>query len=206
MVNCAAATYALHTINPPRLGTVMMAMMARGVAHDGRTRRATAPGSRAPGTHTEGRSRAASLHPMSWRICFPSKVMASAALLLSTFTGHPSLTPRAGFVQVAEARRDWAPDPAHPLPARPALTDAKESSPITFRGVSDAALCAPGLPTDVEGAFARVIIRATEPRLPRLRTLMESPAPSSASNCSRWCPCPTPQTGCFPSSRASRTW
>ncbi len=23
---------------------------------------------------------------------------------------------RAGFVQVAEARSDWAPDPAHPLP------------------------------------------------------------------------------------------
>src|SRR5204863_894599 len=37
-------------------------------------------------------------------------------LTISNFTGHPSLTLRAGFVQVAEARRDWAPDPAHPLP------------------------------------------------------------------------------------------
>jgi len=37
-------------------------------------------------------------------------------LTLSNFTGHPSLTLRAGFVQVAEARSDWAPDPAHPLP------------------------------------------------------------------------------------------
>ena len=27
-----------------------------------------------------------------------------------------SLTLRAGFVEVAEARSDWAPDPAHPLP------------------------------------------------------------------------------------------
>ena len=37
-------------------------------------------------------------------------------LTLTNFTGHPSLTLRAGFVQVAEARSDWAPDPAHPLP------------------------------------------------------------------------------------------
>jgi Asp-tRNA(Asn)/Glu-tRNA(Gln) amidotransferase A subunit family amidase len=37
-------------------------------------------------------------------------------LTLSNFTGHPSLTLRAGFVQVSEARSDWAPDPANPLP------------------------------------------------------------------------------------------
>jgi Asp-tRNA(Asn)/Glu-tRNA(Gln) amidotransferase A subunit family amidase len=35
---------------------------------------------------------------------------------IANFTGHPSLTLRAGFVQVREARSDWAPDPAHPLP------------------------------------------------------------------------------------------
>jgi Asp-tRNA(Asn)/Glu-tRNA(Gln) amidotransferase A subunit family amidase len=37
-------------------------------------------------------------------------------LTITNFTGQPSLTLRAGFVQVAEARSDWAPDPAHPLP------------------------------------------------------------------------------------------
>jgi Asp-tRNA(Asn)/Glu-tRNA(Gln) amidotransferase A subunit family amidase len=37
-------------------------------------------------------------------------------LTISNFTGHPSLTLRAGFVQVSEARSDWAPDPANPLP------------------------------------------------------------------------------------------
>jgi Asp-tRNA(Asn)/Glu-tRNA(Gln) amidotransferase A subunit family amidase len=37
-------------------------------------------------------------------------------LTITNFTGHPSLTMRAGFVQVSEARSDWAPDPAHPLP------------------------------------------------------------------------------------------
>jgi Asp-tRNA(Asn)/Glu-tRNA(Gln) amidotransferase A subunit family amidase len=37
-------------------------------------------------------------------------------LTLSNFTGHPSLTLRAGFVQVSQARSDWAPDPNNPLP------------------------------------------------------------------------------------------
>ena len=37
-------------------------------------------------------------------------------LNISNFTGHPSLTLRAGFIEVSEARSDWAPDPAHPLP------------------------------------------------------------------------------------------
>jgi len=37
-------------------------------------------------------------------------------LTLSNFTGHPSLTLRAGFVEVSEARSDWAPDPKNPLP------------------------------------------------------------------------------------------
>src|SRR2546423_11318082 len=37
-------------------------------------------------------------------------------LTITNFTGHPSLTLRAGFVEVSEARSDWAPDPNHPLP------------------------------------------------------------------------------------------
>ena len=37
-------------------------------------------------------------------------------LTITNFTGHPSLTLRAGFVDITEARSDWAPDPAHPLP------------------------------------------------------------------------------------------
>jgi Asp-tRNA(Asn)/Glu-tRNA(Gln) amidotransferase A subunit family amidase len=38
-------------------------------------------------------------------------------LTITNFTGHPSLTLRAGFVQVSTARSDWAPDPNKPLPA-----------------------------------------------------------------------------------------
>ena len=37
-------------------------------------------------------------------------------LTITNFTGHPSLTLRAGFVEVKKARSDWAPDPAHTLP------------------------------------------------------------------------------------------
>jgi Asp-tRNA(Asn)/Glu-tRNA(Gln) amidotransferase A subunit family amidase len=37
-------------------------------------------------------------------------------LVITNNTGHPSLTMRAGFVEVSEARTDWAPDPSRPLP------------------------------------------------------------------------------------------
>jgi Asp-tRNA(Asn)/Glu-tRNA(Gln) amidotransferase A subunit family amidase len=37
-------------------------------------------------------------------------------MTITNFTGHPSLVLRAGFVEVSQARSDWAPDPAHPLP------------------------------------------------------------------------------------------
>jgi len=37
-------------------------------------------------------------------------------LTITNHSGHPSLTMRAGFVEVAEARTDWAPDPSRLLP------------------------------------------------------------------------------------------
>jgi Asp-tRNA(Asn)/Glu-tRNA(Gln) amidotransferase A subunit family amidase len=37
-------------------------------------------------------------------------------LTIGNFTGHPSITFRAGFIEVGTARSDWAPDPSHPLP------------------------------------------------------------------------------------------
>src|SRR5690348_17038959 len=40
--------------------------------------------------------------------------MRDEMLTITNFTGHPSLTLRAGFVKVARARSDWAPDTAHP--------------------------------------------------------------------------------------------
>jgi len=37
-------------------------------------------------------------------------------LTIGNFTGLPSLTLRAGFIEVGEARSDWAPDATRPLP------------------------------------------------------------------------------------------
>jgi Asp-tRNA(Asn)/Glu-tRNA(Gln) amidotransferase A subunit family amidase len=37
-------------------------------------------------------------------------------LTITNHTGHPSLTFRAGFVEVSEARTDWAPDLSRPIP------------------------------------------------------------------------------------------
>ena len=37
-------------------------------------------------------------------------------LTITNFTGHPSLTLRTGFVEVLEARTDWAPDPSRTVP------------------------------------------------------------------------------------------
>jgi Asp-tRNA(Asn)/Glu-tRNA(Gln) amidotransferase A subunit family amidase len=37
-------------------------------------------------------------------------------LTIGNFTGQPTLTLRAGFIEVSQARSDWAPDPQHPLP------------------------------------------------------------------------------------------
>jgi Asp-tRNA(Asn)/Glu-tRNA(Gln) amidotransferase A subunit family amidase len=37
-------------------------------------------------------------------------------LTITNFTGHPALVFRAGFVEIEQARSDWAPDPAHPMP------------------------------------------------------------------------------------------
>jgi Asp-tRNA(Asn)/Glu-tRNA(Gln) amidotransferase A subunit family amidase len=37
-------------------------------------------------------------------------------LTVANFTGHPGLTLPAGFVEIGQARSDWAPDPEHPMP------------------------------------------------------------------------------------------
>jgi len=67
-------------------------------------------------------------------------------LTISNQTGHPSLTLRAGFVQVAEARSDWAPDPKNPLPKfspRAAFPTASPSSAASSRKAPSAAPASP---------------------------------------------------------------
>jgi hypothetical protein len=47
--------------------------------------------------------------------CAADSSLRDEMLTITNFTGHPSLMLRAGF-DVTQARSDWAPDPAHPLP------------------------------------------------------------------------------------------
>jgi Asp-tRNA(Asn)/Glu-tRNA(Gln) amidotransferase A subunit family amidase len=50
-------------------------------------------------------------------------------LVITNFTGHPSLTLRAGFVEVSEARSDWAPDPQNPVPRFSSPRRVPQASP-----------------------------------------------------------------------------
>ena len=68
---------------------------------------------RPPAAQGGGRDGAA-LRARSTCFSFPS--LRDEMLTITNFTGHPSLTLQAGFVEVDQARSDWAPDPAHPLP------------------------------------------------------------------------------------------
>ena len=47
---------------------------------------------------------------------FLSPSLRSEILTITNFTGHPALVFRTGFLEVTEARNDWAPDPRNPMP------------------------------------------------------------------------------------------
>ena len=66
-------------------------------------------------------------------------------LTLTNFTGHPSLTLRAGFVHVSEARSDWAPDPAHPLPKFSPPRRVPHGVTLIGRLFDEGTLCEAGL-------------------------------------------------------------
>ncbi len=66
-------------------------------------------------------------------------------LTITNFTGHPSLTLRAGFVEVSEARSDWAPDPAHPLPKFSPPRRVPHGVTLIGRLFDEGTLCQAGL-------------------------------------------------------------
>jgi Asp-tRNA(Asn)/Glu-tRNA(Gln) amidotransferase A subunit family amidase len=72
-------------------------------------------------------------------------------LVISNNTGHPSLTLRAGFVEVSEARSDWAPDPAHPLPKFSPPRRVPHGITLIGRLFDEGTLCQAGLA--LEAAF-----------------------------------------------------
>jgi Asp-tRNA(Asn)/Glu-tRNA(Gln) amidotransferase A subunit family amidase len=75
-------------------------------------------------------------------------------LVISNFTGHPSLTLRAGFVEVPEARSDWAPDPKHPLPRFSPPRRVPHGVTLIGRLFDEGALAEAGLALEREFAVA----------------------------------------------------
>ena len=73
-------------------------------------------------------------------------------LTISNNTGHPSLTLRAGFVEVSEARSDWAPDPQHPLPKFVPPRRVPHGVTLIGRLFDEGTLCRVGMA--LERAFA----------------------------------------------------
>jgi len=73
-------------------------------------------------------------------------------LTISNNTGHPSLTLRAGFVEVYQARSDWAPDPQHPLPKFSPPRRVPHGVTLIGRLFEEGTLCRVG--TALERAFA----------------------------------------------------
>ena len=73
-------------------------------------------------------------------------------LTISNNTGHPSLTLRAGFVEVSEARSDWAPDPQHPLPKFVPPRRVPHGVTLIGRLFDEGTLCRAGMA--LERAFA----------------------------------------------------
>ncbi len=72
-------------------------------------------------------------------------------LVITNNTGHPSLTLRAGFVEVSEARSDWAPDPAHPLPKFSPPRRVPHGITLIGRLFDEGTLCQAGMA--LEAAF-----------------------------------------------------
>src|ERR1041385_7984784 len=66
-------------------------------------------------------------------------------LTITNFTGHPSLTLRAGFVQVSEARSDWAPDPKNPLPKFSPPLSVPHGVTLIGRLFEEGTLCQAGI-------------------------------------------------------------
>jgi Asp-tRNA(Asn)/Glu-tRNA(Gln) amidotransferase A subunit family amidase len=73
-------------------------------------------------------------------------------LTISNQTGHPSLTLRAGFVEVSEARTDWAPDPKNPLPKFSPRRRVPHGVTLIGRLFEEGTLCRVGIA--LERAFA----------------------------------------------------
>jgi len=75
-------------------------------------------------------------------------------LTISNNTGHPSLTLRAGFVEVSEARSDWAPDAKNPLPKFSPPRRVPHGVTLIGRLFDEGTLCRVGIALEHDFAVA----------------------------------------------------
>ncbi|MES2393709.1 MAG: amidase [Acidobacteriota bacterium] len=73
-------------------------------------------------------------------------------MVMFNFTGHPSLTLRAGFVEVSEERSDWAPNPQKPLKKFSPARRVPHGVTLVGRLFDEETLCSVG--RGLERAFA----------------------------------------------------
>jgi Asp-tRNA(Asn)/Glu-tRNA(Gln) amidotransferase A subunit family amidase len=66
-------------------------------------------------------------------------------LTITNFTGQPSLTLRAGFVEVSQARSDWAPDPNNPVPTFHPPRRVPHGVTLIGRLFEEGTLCSAGM-------------------------------------------------------------
>jgi Asp-tRNA(Asn)/Glu-tRNA(Gln) amidotransferase A subunit family amidase len=66
-------------------------------------------------------------------------------LAIANYCGHPSLTLRAGFVEVGEVRSDWAPDPKHPPQKLNPRRRVPHGVTLVGRLFEEGALCRAGM-------------------------------------------------------------
>src|SRR5436305_2105699 len=75
-------------------------------------------------------------------------------LTITNFTGHPSLTLRAGFIEVSEARSDWAPDPKNPVPTFSSPRRVPHGVTLIGQLFDEGRLCRAGMALEREFAVA----------------------------------------------------
>jgi Asp-tRNA(Asn)/Glu-tRNA(Gln) amidotransferase A subunit family amidase len=75
-------------------------------------------------------------------------------LVITNNTGHPSLTLRAGFVEVSEARSDWAPDPSRPIPKFATPRRVPHGVTLIGRLFDESTICRVGMAMEREFAVA----------------------------------------------------
>ena len=92
-------------------------------------------------------------------------------LTITNFTGHPALALRTGFVQVTQARNDWAPDPKIPVPTFTTPRRVPHGVSLIGRMFDEGTIGTVGIALEKASGVAGRVRRGSDPRPARLRPL-----------------------------------